>query len=118
MSRLQQKIRKEEAKEKVYREEIASREVVPKKTASALMEEKTCHVKTDQKEDGNRVLVSEPHPPSISNVEVQLAMVDLMKLQCAPRPDIDIFSGDSLEFHYFRATFREVVESTVLTQSG
>ena len=118
VSRLQQKIKKEEAKEKVYREEIASRGAVPKSTVSALNEGKSCRNKTEQKEDGNRVLVSEPHPPSISNVEVQLAMVDLMKLQCAPRPDIDIFSGDPLEFHYFRATFREVVESTVLTQSG
>ena len=54
----------------------------------------------------------------MSNSELQVALMEMMKLQCAPKPDLDIFSGDPLEYCYFKASFREVVETTVPDQRG
>ena len=45
-------------------------------------------------------------------------MVDMVTLQLAPRPDLDIFSGDPLEYFYFKANFQDVVETTVRDQRG
>ena len=42
----------------------------------------------------------------------------LLSLQSAPDVDIDVFSGDPLEFAYFMATFSEVVEKKVEDQMG
>ena len=42
--------------------------------------------------------------------ELHLAMLKMMRLQSAPAVDIDIFSGDPLEYSYFKASFKEVVE--------
>ena len=44
--------------------------------------------------------------------------MEMKKLQCAPKPDLDEFSGNPLDYCYFRASFKEVVESTVPSQSG
>ena len=46
------------------------------------------------------------------------AMVDMLNLHAAPNADIDVFNGDPLEFHYFRALFRDVVENKVSDQRG
>ena len=40
-------------------------------------------------------------------------MVQTMKLQAAPKVEIDVFSGDPLEFTYFIENFKDVVESLV-----
>ena len=42
----------------------------------------------------------------------------LLKVQSAPNVVLDIFSGDTLEYAYFKASFKEVVESTVDDQRG
>ena len=40
-------------------------------------------------------------------------MCRLLKQQSAPEIETDIFSGNPMEFHYFMAVFREVVEKRV-----
>ena len=45
-------------------------------------------------------------------------MVRMLNLQSAPEVSIDIFDGDCMEYHYFIATFEEVVESKVADQVG
>ena len=37
-------------------------------------------------------------------------LCQLLKQQGAPEVDIDVFSGDPLEYHYFMETFKKVVE--------
>ena len=114
--RVQQKIAKEEAIEKVYQRELTSGQGTERKRRNAAEDPQKRTEKTDTgppnpKKDSNPL-------PTAPNVEIQLAMIDMMKLQCAPPPDIDVFSGDPLEFHYFRTTFKEVVETTVPDQRG
>ena len=40
-------------------------------------------------------------------------MSKLLRQQAAPDVDIDIFSGDPVEYHYFIAVFEEVVEKKI-----
>ena len=40
-------------------------------------------------------------------------MCKLLRQQAAPDVDIDIFSGDPVEYHYFIAVFEEVVEKKI-----
>ena len=42
----------------------------------------------------------------------------LLIQQGAPEVDIDIFSGDPLEYHYFREIFNEVVENRIEDPRG
>ena len=44
--------------------------------------------------------------------------MDMDKLQSAPKPDLDKFLGDPLEYLYFKANFQDVVEKTVQDQRG
>ena len=41
-------------------------------------------------------------------------MWELLKRQAAPDLEIDIFDGNPMDFHYFMAIFKEVVENKVL----
>ena len=50
--------------------------------------------------------------------EMLTAMMKLVDLHTAPDVDIDVFNGDPLEYAYFRAAFRDVVERKVADQSG
>ena len=45
-------------------------------------------------------------------------MYKMMKQQSAPEIDIDVFSGDPLDFHYFMALFHEVVEKKIDDSRG
>ena len=45
-------------------------------------------------------------------------MLKLVDLHTAPEIDIDVFSGNPLEYSYFRASFRDVVEQKVLDPIG
>ena len=42
----------------------------------------------------------------------------LIELQLAPNADIDVYSGDPLNFHYFRASFKEAVERRIPDERG
>ena len=46
------------------------------------------------------------------------AMFKLVDLHTVPAVDIDIFSGDPLEYDFFRATFHDVVERKVADPMG
>ncbi len=54
----------------------------------------------------------------VTTSQIQIAMMDMVKLQSAPKPDLDTFSGDPLEYLYFKANFQDVVEKTVRDQRG
>ena len=140
--RVQQKIAKEEAIDRVYQKELAvsgdevadditkSKEEVRvkkvnsgrKATELAASRDKVADDITKMKEVEVKTVKSgrkatDDHVTT-TNTDVQLAIMDMMKLQCAPRPDIDTFAGDPLEFFYFKATFKEVIETTVPDQRG
>ena len=55
--------------------------------------------------------------PAVST-ELHSAMIEMIKLQSAPKPDLDVFDGNPLEYLFFRANFKEVVESVVTDQRG
>ena len=50
--------------------------------------------------------------------QLQHTMIDMLRVQAAPKPDLDEFTGDPLEYLYFKANFREVVETAVNDQVG
>ena len=57
--------------------------------------------------------------PLVSAGQVlQETMSKMLKVQAAPSIVLDVFSGDPLEYAYFKATFKEVVEKTVDDQKG
>ena len=45
-------------------------------------------------------------------------MCKLLRQQSAPELDIDIFDGNPMDFHYFMAVFKEVVEKKVTDSRG
>ena len=45
-------------------------------------------------------------------------MSKLIRQQAAPDVDIDIFSGDPVDYHYFIAVFEEVVEKKIDDPQG
>ena len=45
-------------------------------------------------------------------------MMKLVDFHTAPDVDIDVYTGDPLEYEYFRATFKEVVERRIHDESG
>jgi len=57
---------------------------------------------------------------SSSNVEKNMmeCMMKLVDFHTAPDVDIDVYAGDPLEYEYFRATFKEVVERRIHDESG
>ena len=115
LSKLEMLIKKAEAEEKVYEEEA--------------QKEMACDLPLDQddlvKEGGTKDHRPKPlrhtvTPALVPNQvsDTQTAILDMIKLQSAPKPDLDTFSGDPLEYLYFKANFKEVVESVVQDQRG
>ena len=45
-------------------------------------------------------------------------MCELLRQQAAPDLEIDIFDGNPMDFHYFMAVFKEVVENKVTDPRG
>ena len=45
-------------------------------------------------------------------------MCELLRQQSTPELDIDIFDGNPMDFHYFMAAFKEVVEKKVTDSRG
>ena len=46
-------------------------------------------------------------------VKLSEMMVQTLKLQSAPKADIDTFGGDPLEYIYFIESFKDVVEQLI-----
>ena len=55
---------------------------------------------------------------SISNQNIVDMVNSLIDIQAAPNIDIDIFSGNPLDYRFFRITFKEVVEKKVKDPRG
>ena len=45
-------------------------------------------------------------------------LTEIIKVQSAPKPDLDVFSGNPLDYPFFKASFKEVVENVVEDQRG
>ncbi len=45
-------------------------------------------------------------------------LLEVLQLQSAPKVDMDVFSGEVLEYQYFIETFREVVERVIPDERG
>ena len=45
-------------------------------------------------------------------------MCELLRQQAAPELEIDIFDGNPMDFHYFMAVFKQVVENMVTDPRG
>ena len=73
---------------------------------------------TNEGESEGRMRKTGTQDSDTANPKLETAVLDMMKLQCAPKPDLDEFTGDPLEYHYFRASFKEVVETSVPDQRG
>ena len=50
--------------------------------------------------------------------DLNQVILDFARMQSAPKPTLDTFSGDPLDYTYFRMAFRDVVESCVPDQRG
>ena len=57
-------------------------------------------------------------PKSDQIAELSYSMMKMIKAQSAPKPTLDIFSGDPLEYVYFIENFIDLVESNVDDQHG
>ena len=126
----EQEIAKMEAMEKVYAESTYSQGVSitkgrqptakleTKKETDTTVEKRT---QRDHELDAN---ASEPplkksrRPDIKDQSDLQSAVVEMIKLQTAPKPDLDTFSGDPIDYPYFKASFKEVVEKAVQDQRG
>ena len=117
--RLDMQIKEAEAKERVYQEDAL-------KTAAddaTTKQQKHKHITNQPIPNGGvTTAVKRSKKPKLETAadgdDLHAAMIDMIKLQSAPKPEIDTFSGDPLEFLYFKANFREVVESSVPDERG
>ena len=55
---------------------------------------------------------------NLRDSNVGLALCKLLRQQGAPDVDLDVFSGDPLDFKYFMSTFEEVVENKIKDLKG
>ena len=53
-----------------------------------------------------------------SDQSITHAMMEMIKVQAAPKVNIDVFRGDPLEYIYFISNFKDMVESVVEDQRG
>ena len=103
LMRVDQEISKAEAIVSVYQEkEIESKRF--RKQAKNMLKKKD-HVKLRGKVKSDICLLTD-------------SLRQLMKLQSAPDVEIDNFSGDYMEYKYFMATFKEVVERKIEDPMG
>ena len=108
--RKDQEIKKIEAMEKVYAQSTHQNEIDKKELPH--------EINRDNKHHDNKINPTIQNTNVQSDSQLQLAVMDIMRLQCAPKPNLDTFSGDPLDYWYFRASFREVVEAAVPDQHG
>ena len=69
--------------------------------------------KRSQTKDERRKEEEEPTGTSVADM-----LCKMMKQQSAPKIDLDIFYGNSLNFHYFLALFREAAEKKIEDPHG
>ena len=96
------KAKREEEEEEDNHNSIVEHNNVPPKDKIVKLRGSTKPKKPKEKTDTN-----------IEQSDILCAMMKLINLQTAPEVDIDVFNGDPLEYQYFRATFKDVVENKI-----
>lgn len=61
---------------------------------------------------------SAPTLARTSSSNLGQTLVQLVNLQAAPKPTLDVFTGDPLKYIYFRTSFKDVVETWVTDERG
>ena len=56
--------------------------------------------------------------PNIVNSELSNAICDLVKIQGAPSVELDVFSGNPLDFKFFLTNFEDLVEKRISDSAG
>ena len=127
----EQKIRKMEAMEKVYAEagldsQSLAGPVQPRKKERCSEVKKECEdgietkVEPSTKKRKLKDKVSLQHGGCEPSTEGQLqhVLTEMIKVQSAPKPDLDVLSENPLDYPFFKASFKEVVEIVVEDQRG
>ena len=112
LAKLQIKIAKSEACEKIYEYDAEQRPYPPIHPNQKSNDQNQHHEIVPIK------LLSANHGHIDGASKPDEQFVDIVKLIKAPTIDIDTFTGDPLEFEYFKSNFKEVVEPTVSDQRG
>ncbi len=120
-----QKIKRAEAMEKVYIEEenrYGTEHLQFSYRKKAKIDETTEQdgkVKREKRQtEKRRRKHRERTDKVVSSRNLDQTLLDVLRLQSAPKVDIDIFSGDVLEYQYFVETFHEVVERVIPDERG
>ena len=88
-----------------------------KRSTSCEREDKQSERNNDRKNE-SRKSTTQDSLPSVSVNDLGKAVVDMMISNSAPNVELDTFSGNILEFEYFKANFMEVVEKKIVDQRG
>ena len=129
-----QKIQRAEAMEKIYAKEERDREKADeerdweerqhvlesprKKQKKVLREEKVEDVRKEKRSKEKRRKTREQRTKVNSSQDFDQTLLQVLQLQSAPKVDIDVFSGEVLEYQYFVENFREVVERVIPDERG
>ena len=74
-------------------------------------------VKHNKGKSAGKIADSHHSQPS-TDLDLHNAVTAMIKLQSAPKPDLDVFAGNPLNYPFFKATYKEVVEKAVEDQVG
>ena len=137
MLEMKQEIAIAEAKQEVYDQEntdISTKRSPPKsvkfkkpanilktrkRSTSSKNSEKKMHKKKDNSANQERKLFKDKsQETSYDLADFNQVVVDLLKQSSAPTVELDTFSGNILEFEYFKSNFREMVENRIKDQRG
>ena len=58
------------------------------------------------------------NPKVLESEDISEMLCKLLKLHAAPDVDVELFNGNTLNYHYFMALFKEVVESKINDPRG
>ena len=104
-----------EIKQEINKSEVKMKDVINQMKASTYFLAKDSNkMRINQETSRNEAMNSQDeHLASLNQ-----SMIQMMKAQAAPKVEIDVFSGDSLEYTYFISNFKDIVESSVEDQRG
>ena len=68
--------------------------------------------------DKATVKIDRCHNPKVESEDISQMLCKLLKLHVAPEVDMEPFDGNTLNYHYFMALFKEVVESKIDAPRG
>ena len=109
LQHLEEEIAKSEAVSNVYEMDLPTHHMHTTRSPIANKDNISLQHKYKEKHSRSR----EPETRDLSSAILQLA-----NLQSAPSPTLDVFSGDPLDYAYFRTAFKGVVERAVLDERG